>query len=132
MSYTSSSRPPALCPNFDCQIEQSLDARTCPKCDEPLPVGLRDAVFEIDVAHSRETWTEALDKIEQALASARAQRFRGVRVIHGVGRNGSGSDWEGPGRIRRESVNYLQQAAVDVNATLEQDPRNRGATLFLF
>ena len=125
-------RAAAACPNPLCGIDLALDAQTCPKCDEPLPIGLRDAFLEVDVAHSRETWTEALDKIEDAIARARSQRFRGVRIIHGVGRASSDDDWEGPGRIRRESLNYLRQAAVDIDARVEEERRNRGATLLVF
>lgn len=132
---------PALCPNPFCAITLALDATQCPKCDEALPVGLRDAVMEVDVAHSRETWTEALDKLEDALSLARRQRYRGLRVIHGVGRGGYGTgssqsgasqNWDGPGRIRREVLNYLEQVLADSHGSIEAEPHNPGAHLVLF
>ena len=102
-------------------------------------MGLRDALMEVDVAHSRETWTEALDKLEDALSLARRQRYRGLRVIHGVGRGGPGGshaggsqDWNGPGRIRREVLNYLEQALADIDASLESEPHNPGAHIVVF
>jgi hypothetical protein len=121
-----------MCPNIDCGIDLALDALSCPKCDEPLPIGLRDDLLEIDVAHSGETWTEALDKLEAAISFARVQRFKGLRVIHGSGRSRDDDAWEGPGRIRRESLNYLRQAAVDIDARLMPEKHNRGAHLLLF
>jgi hypothetical protein len=121
-----------MCPNIDCGIDLALDALACPKCDEPLPVGLRDDFLEVDVAHSGETWAEALDKLEAAIGFARAQRFKGLRVIHGTGREADVDAWEGPGRIRRESLNYLRQAAVDIDAQLQPEKYNRGAHLLVF
>ena len=130
---------PALCPNPFCAIALALDATQCPKCDEILPVGLRDALMEVDVAHSRETWTEALDKLEDALSLARRQRYRGLRVIHGVGRGGAGGsksgasqNWDGPGRIRREVLSYLEQALADSDASLEPEPHNPVAHTVIF
>ena len=67
-----------MCPNIDCGIDLARDALACPKCDEPLPVGLRDDFFEVDVAHSGETWTEALDKLEAAIGFARSSVVGGV------------------------------------------------------
>ncbi|MDP5004013.1 MAG: Smr/MutS family protein [OM182 bacterium] len=132
MNSFQSGRDRAMCPNIDCGIDLALDALACPKCDEPLPVGLRDDFLEVDVAHSGETWTEALDKLEAAIGFARAQRFKGLRVIHGIGREADVDAWEGPGRIRRESLNYLRQAAVDIDAQLQPEKYNRGAHLLVF
>ena len=124
-------RAAALCPNPFCAIELELAAQQCPKCDEPLAVGLRDAMVEVDVAHSGESWTEALDKLESALHFARRERYKGLRVIHGSGR-GCTDSWEGPGRIRREVLNYLQQALSDSDASLSPQPHNPGAHLITF
>ena len=134
---------PPLCPNPFCAIGLALEAVRCPKCEEDLPVGLRDALMEVDVAHSGETWTEALDKLEDALSLARRQRYRGLRVIHGVGSGGrsfdqgglnssASEDWNGPGRIRREVLNYLEQALADTEASLEPEPHNAGAHIVVF
>ena len=38
----------------------------------------------------------------------------------------------GPGRIGRESLNYLRQAAVDIDAQLKPEKYNRGAHLLVF
>ena len=72
------------------------------------------------------------DKLEAAIVVARAQRFKGLRVIHGIGRSRDDDAWEGPGRIRRESLNYLRQAAVDIDAQLMPEKHNRGAHLLVF
>ncbi|MDT8399240.1 MAG: hypothetical protein RQ899_11550 [Pseudomonadales bacterium] len=59
---------------------------TCPKCDADLFAQTDGSCLTVDIAHQGETISDAVDKMTQVLARARAGYYGSVRLIVGGGR----------------------------------------------
>ena len=78
-------------------------------------------LLEVDVAHARETWEQARDKILRAVDRGVMNGHRGVKVIHGYGAS------NGRGVIRTQAVPFLRMLAGKTGGRLASDPGNPGA-----
>src|SRR5690606_22911925 len=70
-------------PRFD--LEQVPPRLRCPKCDDELYAQHDGRLLTCDIAHSRETVAQALDKLERLLLEGWRGHYRGLRIVVGGG-----------------------------------------------
>ena len=108
------------CPTCENPLD-SFNGSQCPKCGEALRNTRYQAVLEVDVAHSGETWEEAERKINRAVDHGIRNQHKGVKIIHGSGRTTGGSV------IRGKAIDLLGELARSTGGRLVQDNGNPGA-----
>ncbi|MFC5049838.1 hypothetical protein ACFPK9_04330 [Rubritalea spongiae] len=83
----------------------------------------RNALYEVDVAHSGETWDVAKQKIAQALDQAVYGHFKGLKVIHGYG------SVSGQSVIAPRAISLMRHLAEEYGGRFAKDQKNPGASL---
>ena len=72
------------CPTCGNPLNFTNDSE-CPKCGASLRTRHDQPLFEVDVAHSGESWEVAKEKITKAVDLGLFGRHGGVKIIHGMG-----------------------------------------------
>ncbi|MGJ8671759.1 hypothetical protein [Rubritalea sp.] len=96
---------------------------SCPKCQTSREDMGRNAMYEVDVAHSGETWELAQQKIIHALDQAVYGHFKGVKVIHGYG------SLSGQSVIAPRAISLMRHLAEQYEARFAKDQKNPGASI---
>ena len=58
-------------------------SETCPKCDSVIENQFQPSILTIDIAHNKETVTQALVKLHRVLRKNKVMKYRQIRVIVG-------------------------------------------------
>ena len=103
---------------LNCGMDIRVDIQICPKCDAVLNLQSDGSRLHIDIAHDRETVSDALGKLEQVIEEAQSGYTQSIRVVVGTG------------VIREEALRQLTwlrstQGIVDFS----MDGNNRGAVV---
>jgi hypothetical protein len=99
----------------------STNNSECPKFGASLQTRHDQPLFELDVAHSGESWEVAKQKITKAVDQGLFGRHKGIKIIHGYGR------FTGHSVIGRKAVDLLRELAHQTGGRLAQDNGNSGA-----
>ncbi|MEM7386186.1 MAG: hypothetical protein AAF514_14690 [Verrucomicrobiota bacterium] len=105
----------------------AADHEYCPKCDEPLRGAIVRGLYEVDIAHSGETWEVADRKLMQAFNQALLGQHKGLKVVHGYG-SGLGHS----SSIRNRAVPKMRRLAEQTGAKLVRDRNTEGAHILYF
>ncbi|MFC4995350.1 hypothetical protein [Rubritalea tangerina] len=95
----------------------------CPKCQSSREQMGHNAVYEVDVAHSGESWEMAQSMIMDALDQAIYGHFRGLRVIHGYGSQ------TGQAVIAPRAISLMRHLAETHDGRFARDRKNQGVSL---
>ena len=86
-----------------------------------------DSLYVIDIAHSGENWFSAKIKIIDGIDHVLKQNLKGLKVIHGRGRDSGHTSI-----IRDNTVRLLKDEAANNNYKYARDNRTDGASILYF
>lgn len=107
-------------------VPASVEMR-CPKCENSLRKTVVYGLYEVDVAHSGETWEVAERRIMDACSRAIFGQHKGLKVIHGYG-----SAHGHTAMIRTSAIPLLRRLATQFGGKVVPDRQNPGAHILYF
>lgn len=112
---------------YQCGVDIAENDYECQKCGATFGDMLFDAIHIVDVAHQGEIWDDARQKILRAVDFAISQKLKGVKIIHGRGKNSGGK-----GVIKNNAILLMRQLAKQYSGKVVQDKYTDGAHLLYF
>ena len=103
-----------------CGFPVTESERVCPKCDSQLVLQTDGSTTTLDIAHSKQRISEAIEQLRSAVTQQQRSTTQFLRVI------------VGGDRIRHAALNELQvMQSQGTILQFGQDDRNRGALIIV-